>query len=240
MHMKQTTIAMMLASLLALGSLAGAQDAASTTPPPAADNASAANPTTSHPQFRDRYPRYHIEAGDQFDVAFDLSPEFNQTVTVQPDGYVTLRGVGDLHVQGETVPELTETLHKAYGKILNDPIISVVLKDFEKPYFIADGQVGKPGKYELRGNVTLTQAVAIAGGFNDSAKHSQVILFRRVDDQWTEAKLFNLKQMEKRADLKEDPFLHPGDMVFVPKNAFSKFRQFIPTANMGTMVNPIH
>jgi len=194
--------------------------------------------TTRAAQFQQRYPRYKIGAGDQFDVTFDLSPEFNQTVTVQPDGYVTMRGVGDLHVQDETVPELTDTLRKAYSKILNDPIISVVLKDFEKPYFVADGQVGKPGKYDLRGDTTLTQAIAIAGGFTDSAKHSQVLLFRKVDDQWMEAKLIDVKKMEKQGSLKEDPFLHPGDMLFVPKNAFSKFRQFIPSANMGTYFKP--
>jgi polysaccharide export outer membrane protein len=226
-----------LAASLVFAAASVAQDAAKPL-------ASAALPTAdsgsknSTPEFRDRYPRYKIEAGDQFDVTFDLSPEFNQTVTVQPDGYVTLRGVGDVHVQGLKVPELTQTLRTVYGKILNDPIISVVLKDFEKPYFIADGQVGKPGKYELRGDMTLTEAIAVAGGFQDTAKHSQVLLFRKVNDQWTEATLFNVKKMEKSGSLKEDPMLHPGDMLFVPKNAFSKFKQFIPSGNVGTYVKP--
>lgn len=202
--------------------------------PAVAENANS-KPTA---QFQQRYPRYKIRAGDQFDVTFDLSPEFNQAVTVQPDGYVTMRGVGDLHVQDETVPELTQTLRKAYSKILNEPILSVVLKDFEKPYFVADGQVGKPGKYDLRGDTTLTQAIAIAGGFTDAAKHSQVVLFRRVDDQWMEAKLINVKKMQKEGNLKEDPFLHPGDMLFVPKSAFSKFKQFIPSGNVGTYIKP--
>jgi protein involved in polysaccharide export with SLBB domain len=207
---------------------------------PATDsNAKDASVKTSGPELRDRYPRYKIEAGDQFDVTFDLSPEFNQTVTVQPDGYVTMRGVGDLHVQGQTVPELTQTLRTVYGKILNAPIIAVVLKDFEKPYFIADGQVGKPGKYELRGDMTLTEAIAMAGGFQDSAKHSQVLLFRKFNDQWTEAKMFNVKKMEKDGNLKEDPFLHPGDMLFVPKNAFSKLKPFIPNGSVGTFLSPI-
>ena len=126
--------------------------------------------TSIGPTFQQRYPRYKLEFGDQFDVSFELSPEFNQTVTVQPDGYITLRGAGDVHVVGQTVPQLTETLKQAYSKILKDPVISVVLKDFEKPYFIADGQVGKPGKYELRGETTLTQGIAIAGGFQDSCQ----------------------------------------------------------------------
>jgi polysaccharide biosynthesis/export protein len=148
--------------------------------------------------------------------------------------------VGDVHVQSQTVPELTQSLRTAYSKILNDPIISVVLKDFEKPYFVADGQVGKPGKYELRGDMTLTEAIAVAGGFQDSARHSQVLLFRKLNDQWTEAKLFDLKKMEKTGNLKEDPFLHPGDMLFVPKNTFSKIKFLIPTGSVGTFLSPIH
>ena len=209
-------------------------------------SANAATPGTAKPapttdatrpataDFKDRTPRYRIEAGDSFDVSFELSPEFNQTVSVQPDGFVTLRGVGDIKVAGETVPELTQTLRLAYSKILNDPLISVVLKEFEKPYFVADGQVAKPGKYEMHGQMTLTQAIAVAGGFNSAAKHSQVLLFRRVDDQWTEAKLINVKKMQKSGNLAEDPFLHPGDMLFVPKSAMSKIDRFIPNLSMGT------
>jgi len=185
--------------------------------------------------FNDRYPRYKLRPGDMFDVSFELSPEFNQTVSVQPDGFITLRGVGDVRVEGQTVPELTETLRKAYAQILHDPLISVTLKDFEKPYFIADGQIGRPGKYDLRGDTTLTEAIAMAGGFNDSAKHSQVLLFRRVSDQWVSAKIFNVKEMEKKGNLSEDPLLHPGDMVFVPRNRLSKIRPFLPTSAMGTV-----
>ncbi|MGA2744766.1 MAG: polysaccharide biosynthesis/export family protein [Candidatus Sulfotelmatobacter sp.] len=208
--------------------------AASTTPAPAAsDTVVASKPANG--DFQQRAHRYRIEAGDTFDLNFDLSPEFNQlAVAVQPDGYVTLRGVGDLKVAGQTVPELTQTLRGAYSKILNDPLISVVLKEFEKPYFVADGQVAKPGKYEMHGEMTLTQAVAIAGGFQSSAKHSQVLLFRRVDDQWTEAKLIDVKKMQKNGNLSEDPFLHSGDMVFVPKNVMSKIDRFIPNLSMGT------
>jgi len=195
--------------------------------------------TSSSPQLQQRDQRYEIHAGDSFDATFELSPEFNQTgVVVQPDGFITLRGVGDIKVDGETVPQLTQTLKTAYAKILHDPIITVTLKDFEKPYFIADGQIGRPGKYDLRGNVTLTQAIAIAGGFQDSAKHSQVLLFRRVSDQWMEAKIFNVKKMEKSGKLGEDPFLHPGDMLFVPKSAFSKISRFISAPSVGTMIKP--
>jgi polysaccharide export outer membrane protein len=196
--------------------------------------------TASEAQFQSRTTRYKIAPGDSFDLNFELSPEFNQTgVSVQPDGFVTLRGVGEVKVQGMTVPELTQTVRTAYGKILNDPVVSVLLKDFEKPYFVADGQLGKPGKYDLRGDTTLTQAIAIAGGFTEASKHSQVLLFRRVSDQWMEAKIINVKAMEKAGNLKEDPLLHPGDMLFVPKNTMSKIEHFFPTASMGTFFQPM-
>jgi len=202
---------------------------------PVADATKPAAPDANKPGFTARTPRYRIEPGDTFDLTFDLSPEFNQTaIAVQPDGFVTLRGVGELKVAGYTVPELTANLKQAYGKFLNNPPISVVLKEFEKPYFVADGQVAKPGKYEMHGNMTVTQAIAVAGGFQSSAKHSQVVLFRRVDDQWTSAQLINVKKMENNHDLKEDPFLHSGDMLWVPKNRLSKIDRVIPNLSMGS------
>ena len=203
---------------------------AATTAQPSAD-------VKGEAQFMTRNPRYSICAGDTFEVNFELSPEFNQSVTVQPDGFITLKGVGDIHVAGQTVPELTQTLRKSYDKILNDPLISVVLKDFEKPYFTASGQLNHPGKYELRGNITLTEAIAMAGGFNADAKHSQVLLFRRVNDQWLEAKMFNVKHMMGKGNLGEDPTLHPGDQLFVPKNALSKIKPFIPNSGVGAYGN---
>jgi polysaccharide export outer membrane protein len=186
------------------------------------------------PQFgSQRNPRYELRADDVLDISFEFTPEFNQTVTVQPDGYVALRGVGDVHVAGRTVPELTEAIRTAYGKILQNPVIAIVLKDFEKPYFVIGGQVGRPGKYELRGDTTVTEAIAIAGWFNSSAKHSQVVLYRRVSRDLYEAKLINVKKMMKSHDLSEDSHLKPGDTLFVPQNSLSKIRQFVPTPGIG-------
>ena len=227
-----------MAVLVLAAACAAAQDttqamAANGAPTASAVSAKSDAGTSADPKFQERAPRYRIGAGDTFDVSFELSPEFNQTVTVQPDGFVTLKSVGDVQVAGQNVPQLSQTLRQAYSKILNDPLISIVLKDFEKPYFIADGQLGHPGKYELRGDVTVTEAIAIAGGFTEAAKHSQVLLFRRVSDQWMEAKILNVKKMHASGDLHEDLHLHPGDMLFVPKSAFSKIQRFIPSSSVG-------
>jgi polysaccharide export outer membrane protein len=232
---RKCLMALGAAMVCAVFQVCAAQTQTASTPAGNAVVADAVKPAADKPTFKSRNPRYRIEAGDTFDLTFDLSPEFNQTaVAVQPDGFVSLRAVGDIKVAGQTVPELTQTVRQAYGAILNNPVISIVLKEFEKPYFVADGQVAKPGKYEMHGNMTVTQAIAVAGGFQSAAKHSQVVLFRRVDDQWTEAKLINVKKMEKDRDLREDPFLHNGDMLFVPKNTMSKIDRFIPNLSMGT------
>jgi polysaccharide export outer membrane protein len=200
------------------------------------------------PVLQRRGARYKLSPSDSFDLTFPLSPEFNQIaassatgqggVIVQPDGYVSLTGVGDVYVAGKTVPELTETIKAAYSKILHDPVVNVTLRDFEKPYFMALGQVGKPGKYDLRGETTLTQGVAIAGGFSNAAKHSQVLLFRQVSDDWVEVRQIDAKKMLKGKDLREDVQLRPGDMIFVPSSLYSKVEPYIPKANLGFYVNP--
>ena len=213
----------------------GAAQEAPAASPGSATQAPPSTATANTPTFSERYPRYQLRAGDEFDLNFELTPELNQTITVQPDGYITLRQVGDVYVNGSTVPVVTERISAKYSQILSDPKISMVLKDFEKPYFIADGQVTHPGKYDLRGDTTVVQAVAIAGGFTNAAKHSQVVLFRRVNDQWVEAKLLNVKDMMNSHNLSEDLHLKPGDMFFVPKNRISKIQQFLPSYGLSLM-----
>ena len=181
----------------------------------------------------ERYPRYLLRASDVLVITFPVTPEFDHTVTVQPDGYIGLRGVGDIYVQGRTIPDLIAALRAAYGKFLHEPTINVELKDFEKPYFIASGEFEHPGKYAMRGDTTVTEAVAIAGGYTDRAKHSEVLLFRRLPEGWLEAQRVDVKAMLARKNLSEDMHLRPGDMVFVPKNRISKIRQFIPNTGMS-------
>lgn len=181
----------------------------------------------------ERNPRYLLRPSDVIQITFPITPEFDQTVSIQPDGYVALRGVGDMYSEGKSIPELIQSLRKMYGKFLHDPIINVELKEFEKPYFIAGGEFGRPGKYELRGDTTVVEAVAIAGGFTDKAKHSDVLVFRRVTGGWEQAKRLDVKQMLAKGNLGEDIHVRSGDLVYVPKNKLSKVRQFIPNTGMG-------
>ncbi|HEV2176129.1 MAG TPA: polysaccharide biosynthesis/export family protein [Terriglobia bacterium] len=181
------------------------------------------------PALEHRNPRYEIERGDALKVNFTFTPEYNESVSVQPDGYISLVGLPDMYVLGQTTPELTETLKTAYAKLLHDPALTVTLTTFEKPYFTAFGMVSHPGKYDLKGDTTLTQGIALAGGFTDKeAKDSQVLVFRRVSNDWVEARKINVKQMLRAGNLSEDLDLQPGDMIFVPKNRLSKLEPYLP------------
>src|SRR5208337_4064981 len=128
----------------------------------------------------ERHPLYRLTKSDTVDVNFTFYPDFNQSLTVEPDGFVALKGAGTLFVEGLTIIEVQKAVANAYRGFLHDPEVTVTLKDFDKPYFLASGEVARPGKYELRGDVTVNEAVAIAGGFTQQARHSQVVVFRRI------------------------------------------------------------
>jgi polysaccharide biosynthesis/export protein len=190
------------------------------------------------PVLQHRNWRYQLHSADVLQLSFPFTPEFDQTVTVQPDGYITLRGADSVRVESQTLPEATNSVRTAYAKILHDPVINVELKDFEKPYFIVGGEVGHPGKFDLRGETTATEAVAIAGGLKESSKHSQVLLFHRVPNGWVQVKKLNMKKMLRDANLDEDAYMQPGDFLYVPKNTMSKIEKFIPTSSLGLYANP--
>jgi len=184
------------------------------------------------------HPLYRLQRSDVVDVSFTLAPEFNQTLTVQPDGYVALKDAGLVRAEGQDLEEFAAAVRKAYSGYLHDPPVAVALKDFEHPYFVVGGEVGKPGKYELRSDTTVAEAVEIAGGLTQNAKHSQVVLFRRVNDDLVEARLLNLKKMLNQSQLKEDAHLRPGDMVFVPQNTISKIARYLTKPSLSMYMSP--
>lgn len=185
----------------------------------------------------ERRPLYRLNRSDVVTVGFTLSPEFDQIVTVQPDGYVFLKDAGPVLACGLTLEEFQLAVRKAYTGYLHDPQVAVALKEFEHPYFVAGGELGHPGKYELRTDTSIMEAVQIAGGFTHEAKHSQVVLFRHVSDGLVEARLFDIKKMLKEKRLSEVPSLRPGDMVFVPQNSISKIDRFLSKPSMSMYVS---
>jgi protein involved in polysaccharide export with SLBB domain len=234
--MRAPSTRLVLACLLGM-TLQSAAQRQPATAPDAGTCTSSGNDVAAY-AFQQRSPHYRLHKSDVIAVQFTFSPEFNQTVTVQPDGYISLKGAGEIEAENKTVAELVRAIEIAYRGILHDPAITISLKDFDKPFFLASGQVGKPGKYELRSDTTLTEALAIAGGFTEAAKHSQVVLFRRISTESVEARVFNVKHMLNSRNLQEDPHLLPGDMLYVPQSKWSKVRRYLPTSSMGVYASP--
>lgn len=183
--------------------------------------------------------RYKLVPGDVVDIAYRYTPEFNQTVTIQPDGFVGLQIVGDIKLGGLTVEEARLAIVKQATARLKDPEVTLLLKEFQKPYFVVSGEVTTGGKFEMRENVTALQAVMIAGGFRDSAKTSQVVVFRKLNDETAEVRTINLKSIKKTSDLENDLTLRSGDIVFVPRNTFSKVERFIRLASVASLMGGV-
>lgn len=242
---KPVCLAMLLSFMGLTQCLAAHQDPSVLGPGQTQQSSTVARPgpakEPNQPASQARQWRYELRPGDSFSITFPLTPELDQqNVAVQPDGYVTLQDLGEVLVAGKTLPELRKLLAEAYSHVASPQEITVELKEFEKPYFLVGGEVGHPGKFELRSDTTVAAAIAIAGGFKDTSKHSQVLLFRRVSDQWMQATMLDMKKMLGAGNLAEDPHLRPGDMIYVPKNALSKIKPFLPVPGVGLAWNPIY
>ena len=186
----------------------------------------------------ERRPLYRLQKSDVIAFRFTFSPEYDQVATVQPDGFLALRGAGAVLAEGLTLTELEAAVRQSYATTLRDPEIAIELRDFEKPSFIAGGEVGRPGKYELRSPTTVTQAIAIAGGFTEKARHSDVILFRKTNGEVVESHLLNVKAMLRSHSLNEDVELKPGDMLYVPQNKISKLKKYLPVSSLSALFSP--
>ena len=127
--------------------------------------------------------RYRMTPGDVLEFRFPFVPELDQTVTVQPDGFISLKEIPDVKVQGRTLDELKASVVTAYQPVVREPSFTVTLTQFEKPYFVASGQVKTPRRYELRGATTVTQALAFAGGTVSGADLPEVLLVRSHGDR---------------------------------------------------------
>lgn len=183
--------------------------------------------------------RYLLQPSDEITVQYRYTPEFDQTVKLQPDGFVSLEVIGDVKLGGLTISQARELITSQAKIRLKDPEIAISLKEFEKPFFIVAGEVVKPGKFELHDNVTALQAVMLAGGFKDQAKSSQVIVFRRISPGLSETRVLDLRNASRKGGRFQDLTLLPGDMLMVPQNTIARIERYMKAANVGLFFNPL-
>jgi polysaccharide export outer membrane protein len=183
--------------------------------------------------------RYKLTAGDVLDIQYRYTPEFNQTLLVQPDGYISLEIGGDVKVAGRTLQEVRSLILAKARLRLESPEVIVVLKEFQKPYVVVAGEVNQPGKIELREKLTALQAVLLAGGMKETAKSSQILVFKRLNGDTAEVKVLNFKTLKRTSDLENDLALQSGDMILVPRNRISKIERYIRYASMAAFFAPL-
>jgi polysaccharide biosynthesis/export protein len=184
-------------------------------------------------------PRYTLRAGDILGLQYRYTPEFNQTVTVLPDGYINLEIVGDVRVSDLTIEQARDLIVEKARAHLKDPDLTIVLLDFQQPYVVVAGEVSKPGKIDFREKTTAMQAILLSGGFAEDARPSQVVLFRRINTDTAEVRVLNLKKVRKAVELEHDIQLEPGDMLLVPHDKLQGISRYMKLLNVGTYFNPL-
>jgi polysaccharide biosynthesis/export protein len=191
-----------------------------------------------HGQQLHHRPVYTFHVGDVVVFNYRYTPEFNQTVTVQPDGSVNLNVVGDVKVVGLSVEQARSEIVQKASVRLNNPELTITLQEFERPYFVVAGEVEHPSKFDLREDTTALQAVMLAGGFKDSAHDTQVFLFRKINADEAEVRKLNLHNVKNKADLERDTELQPGDMLLVTRNKLEHVARVVKAANLGAFFSP--
>jgi polysaccharide export outer membrane protein len=140
---------------------------------------------------------------------------------------VSLPLVGDVKVAGLTLEQAAAAIKEKAGERLRDPEVTVLLKEYVKPYFVVAGEVAHPGKFELHGQVSLIEALAVSGGMKDSAKRTQVILMRKSGNDVAEVHLLDVRKLMSASNIREDIAIHSGDTIVVPRNFISRVEPYI-------------
>ncbi len=175
-------------------------------------------------------PEYTLGFGDVIEIKFFESDRFNETVTVRPDGRITLQRMGEIMVAGMTPMELDSLITERYAEFMQNPETTVFVREFSGYQVYVLGQVQSPGGYPVQRDMTLVQAIASAGGAKDGAKLGDVMLLRRSEIGGVEAVKIDLKKALKNDNDDNDGrdlFIQPLDIVYVPKTRIASASTFM-------------
>jgi polysaccharide biosynthesis/export protein PslD len=170
---------------------------------------------------------YRIQPGDQLAIDFYLNSEFNDNVTVQPDGRIVLRLVGPLSAAGESPGQLAAAINQAYSRELKNPSATVHVQNMPSRQIFVQGQVNHPGAFALQPGMTALQAIASAGGHTDEASMEDVVLIRRDACGRPDGSKLDLASAADTPDKGEDVMLMPHDTLVVPRSRIANIDLFV-------------
>lgn len=175
----------------------------------------------------DQEPEYRLYPGDVLDVAVPSAPELNHETTVQPDGRITMPLLPPIMAADRSVPELAAELTQAYTSQLVRPRVEVSVKAATPLRVFVGGEVGKPGVYDMPGDIDALQAVIMAGGFTVSADRHDVVIIRRGAGGRPMMRTADLKAVLHDAPNRDAVPLRRFDIIYVPKSGIAKAGQFV-------------
>jgi polysaccharide export outer membrane protein len=163
---------------------------------------------------------YVLGVGDRIDVNFFFHSDLTTNdLLVRPDGRITLPYVGDVLAVGYTPMQLDTLLTNQFSEILKEPNVSVIVRSTEDPMVYVTGVVDRPGGYSFKRTLSLTQALALAGGFDRGAHTKQVIVLRRESLDRIVGVQVDVQAIFDGNRLQDDIALRNMDVVYVPKTA---------------------
>jgi len=140
--------------------------------------------------------------------------DLTQTVTIGPDGFISLPLLGDVHVAGMTANQLAQELKSKLASYVVSAPVTVSVVDIRSRQVFMTGQVGKPGGYPLIAPITVLQLIAQAGGLTTFANRKEIVDLRNAGGNVQRLK-FNYNKAV-HGDPKQNISLQPGDTVIVP------------------------
>ncbi len=163
-------------------------------------------------------PSYRTQVGDMLDVRLFLNPELNEEVAVRPDGMISTTLAEDVPAANRTPAEISADLRERYKATLKDPRISVIVHSFAPNRIYVAGEVTNPGEFVTVGpNLTVSQAIARAGGVKLSAQRNNVFVIRRGQDDKPEAFSVDYMNIIRGTNPQGDARLAQYDVVYVPR-----------------------
>ena len=179
-------------------------------------------PPTPLPATSVKPDNYLLRPGDQLAIKFFYNPELNETVTIRPDGKISLQLVDDVLASGLAPSELDRVLTEKYSKELKQPEVTVIVNTFSSPRFYVGGEVNNPGLYEFQEGMTALHAVFSAGGFLDTAKPEAAILIRKGPENQPVPTPINLRASIENVPGSPPYEVQPDDIIYVPKSEIAK------------------
>ena len=170
----------------------------------------------------------HVLApGDEFEVRFPFYPDLNDRVIVGPDGRLSLQLVNSVAVGGLTVAEATKLLNERYAKVIHDPQVSVTMRTYAPEEIFVDGWVANPGLVRSDVPLTVSRAIAQAGGAKTGAHTNAVLVLRRTPDGIVHYYQVALGSYGGAGVATEDPLLSTYDVVYVPQGVLGSISDFL-------------